>query len=240
MLEPLTVRREIVEAALSQLATAGLEQVFKWVTPERLAADGPWAPSTIRYQFGHGDGHDEKGRLAFRRVDLALAMLEVALDDDSGADAETQAEGITAEPLTPSTVADRLAAVVADADRLVPSLTARDLPHGARMSHLALAFADSDVEAARLLRADRRRRTASATAAYKALMGALDRQMRPGRRIEELADAIDALLDGHASRVRCDPQTSADWLGETVLAVFASFTVRRGEDPRDAAADLLR
>lgn len=230
-----SVRRTMINVALEQLRETTLEQLFKATTPERLSAGGPWAPSTVRYQFGHRTRGDEKKQLAFQRRDLALGMLEVALEDSPGASglADPSDEEVALPASARDPLGDVLAVVTSDVHDPVPGSTAAEVSARDRMYHLALTVADRDADAARLLRDARYRRACRHLRVYAAVMADLGRAMRPGRSVEDLADAVCALVDGQLSRCRFEPGSSNDWIEEAVVGLFMSFTVPVELSPSD-------
>ncbi|WP_026911188.1 hypothetical protein [Patulibacter minatonensis] len=236
------VRDQIVEVALRRLGDATFDDLFKATTPELLAAEAPWAASTVRYQFGHTPSQDHgRGRLSFKRRDLALAMLEAALTDAvaanrRAAETYTQASRDLPEQRSMDVV---LEAVRSNLDAFTPGATDEDVAPRERMYYVALAVCDGDGDAARLLRAARREQIANYVPVHEEFVRVLGRRLRPDRTIDDLANAIDALLDGHIARLRFDPQTPSDWVGNAVVAIFASFTVRDGEEPVDPIAALF-
>jgi hypothetical protein len=236
------VRDQIVEVALRQLGEAALHDLLKAITPELLAADAPWAASTVRYQFGHTSGQDTgRGRLSFQRRDLALAMLESALRDAVAASrsaAETYAQAAIDLP-EQQTRDIVVAAIRNNLDAFTPGATDDDVAPRERMYYLALSLCDSDSDAARLLRAARREQLACFVPVHEEFIRVLGRRLQPGRTIDDLAEAIHALLEGHLARLRFDPNASADWVSDAMLAIFVSFTVRDGEEPRGPFAALF-
>jgi hypothetical protein len=234
------VRAEIVAAALRQVGEVDLAALFRAVTPDTLAAGEPWSASTVRYHFGAHDD-DARGRLAFQRRDLGLAVLAAALADAVGAssDAADAYEDTAASLATAGTVDEVLAAMAANLAAFVPGASTEDVSPRERMYFLALAVCDDDRGVARELREARARQIARYLPMYQAFLDALGRDLRPGRTLRDLANAIYALLDGHIARLRFDPNTPSEWVGDTVMSVFASFTVRRGAEPRDLVRELL-
>ena len=237
----LGVRDEIVAAAMRQVGDVDLAALFRAVTPETLAADERWSASSVRYHFGAREEGDGRGRLSFQRRDLALAVLAAALGDAVGAssDAADAYETVAATLRTAETLDEVLAAMAQNLAAFVPGATTADVSPRERMYFLALAVCDDDRAVARELREARTRQIERYLPMYQAFIDALDRELRPGRTLQDLANAIYALLDGHIARLRFDPSTPSDWLGDTVTSVFASFTVRRGAEPQDVARDLL-
>lgn len=235
------IRDAIVESALRKIGDADLDHLFRAVTPESLAKQEPWSASTVRYHFGARAQDTDDGRLAFQRRDLALAVLEAALEDATAASADAADLYQQAAASLPATGAmdDVLAAITANLNAFVPGASTDDVSPRERMYWLALAVCDEDRDVARLLRAARGRQIERYGPTYQAYMDAMDRELKPGRTVADLANTIYALLDGHIARLRFDPHVPSDWLGDTVLCIFASFTVRRGEEPRDTAAELL-
>lgn len=235
------IREAIVDAALRGMGDADLDHLFRAVTPESLAQDEPWSASTVRYHFGARAQDQDGGRLAFQRRDLALAVLEAALRDaaEASADAaEIYQQAAAALPASGS-MDDVLAAIAANLDAFVPGASSEDVSPRERMYFLALAVCDEDRDVARLMRAVRAGQIERYAPMYRAYMDALGRELKPGRTVEDLANTIYALLDGHIARLRFEPNVPSEWLGETVLSIFASFTVRRGDEPHDATSELL-
>jgi hypothetical protein len=235
------IRGAIVDAALRRIGDADLDHLFRAVTPESLAKSEPWSASTVRYHFGARAQDQDNGRLAFQRRDLALAVLEAALHDATVASAdaaELYQQSAAALPAA-GTMDEVLAAITANLNAFVPGASTDDVSPRERMYWLALAVCDEDRDVARLLRDARGRQIERYGPTYQAYMDALGRDLKPGRSVLDLANTIYALLDGHIARLRFEPSVPSAWLGETVLSIFASFTVRRGEEPRDAADELL-
>lgn len=238
-----TTRDEIVEVALERVGDAAFEELLKAITPEVLAAEAPWAASTVRYHFRRhrGSGTSGGGALSFQRRDLSLAMLEHVLSDvtrDSAVAAETY-EQAAAELSASGSLAGAVDAVRANLDRFTPGAGAEDISARERMYYLALAVADTDSDAARLLRTNRRQQQERFLEVYATYLDALDRELRPGRTLEELACAVAAVLDGHLIRVRFDPGSPGDWVGDAIMAILAAFTTRRGTPPWDLERELL-
>jgi len=235
------VRDEIVEAALRQIGDTGLDGLFRGITPDALAAGSPWSASSVRYHFGSRGEDRDHGRLAFQRRDLALAVLDAALQDAIGASEDAAQIYHRAAAALPArgSMDDVLAAITANLSLFVPGASPEDVSPRERMYFLALAVCDEDRDVARAMREARSRQLDRYEPMYRAYMDALDRELKPGRTLRDLANAIYALLDGHIARLRFDPNTPSDWVGETVLTLFASFTVRRGQPVRDAASELL-
>lgn len=211
------------------------------MTPESLAADAPWSASAVRYHFGSQGDAEGRGRLSFQRRDLGLAVLEAALADAVNAShsAAEMYDAAAASLPARGSMDEVLAAITANVDAFVPGALPDDVSPRERMYFLAIAVCDDDREVARTLREARARQIERYGPMYRAYLDALGRELKPGRTLEDLANAIFALLDGHIARLRFDPQVPSDWVGETVLTLFASFTVRRGETPHDAASELL-
>lgn len=230
------VRDQIVDVALQRIGDASLDDLFKALTPESLAADAPWAASTVRYQFGrHGGRSEDRGRLSFRRRDLALAMLESAVDDaiESSEAVATSYAAAVHQPTVDGPF-DSIASAIADnLAAFTPGATDDDIAPRERMYHLALAVCDVDSETARMLRRSRAAQLAGYAPVYEAFMVSTGRRIRPGRSMDDLCAAVSALLDGHLMRLRFDPQASADWIGEAFLAVFLSFTEPADQAPHE-------
>ena len=236
-----SVREQIVEAALRRIGDTDLSGLFRAVTPDGLAADADWSASSVRYHFGTPPDGDAPGRLAFNRRDLALAVLEAALQDAVGASADAAevyraaADGLPAR----GSMDEVLDAVRANLDAFVPGASPEDVSPRERMYFLALAICDEDRDVSRTLREARARQIDRYAPMYRAYLDALDRELRPDRTVTDLANAVYALLDGHIARLRFDPSVPSAWVGEAVLTLFASFTVRRGATPRTASDELL-
>ncbi|MDO9407873.1 hypothetical protein [Patulibacter sp.] len=237
----MTVREEIVEAALRRIGDADLSGLFRSVTPDALAADAPWSASSVRYHFGTAPDDDAAGRLAFNRRDLGLAVLEAALQDAIGASADAADVYRAAAESLPSrgSMDEVLDAVKANLAAFVPGASPEDVSPRERMYFLALAVCDEDRDVSRRLREARSRQIERYAPMYRAYLDALDRELHPERTVADLANAIYALLDGHIARLRFDPSVPSEWVGEAVLTLFASFTVRRGAMPRTASDELL-
>jgi AcrR family transcriptional regulator len=238
---PTTVRDDIVAVALARLGDADFEALLKAITPEVLAADAPWAASTVRYHFRSRRRGPGAGTLSFQRRDLGLAMLESSLAHGAQATAavaETYEEAAEELPARGS-FRGLMAAIRANLDQFIPGAAPDDISPRERMYHLAVAVADTDSDAARLLRSSRQEQLQRFEQVYAAYLTALDRELRPGRTLQDLADAISAVLDGHLARVRFDPGISGDWVGDAVLAILAAFTTRRGAPAWDVEGELL-
>jgi AcrR family transcriptional regulator len=236
------LRRRIVEDALQRLGDSTLDDVFKATTPEQLARDAPYAASTVRYHFGNKEPMPAGGgRLSFVRRALVLEMLAAAT-----ADATDNAARITelylraAEGLpTGDTVDDVFAAIADNLRAFTPGATDEDVSPRERMLYLAVAMCDDDPDVARLLRDARNQQLETFESLYEAFMAVVGRRLRPGVELQDLASAINAMLEGHLARMRYDPATSGAWVGEAVLSIFAGFTERIDGTTRPLRDELL-
>ncbi|WP_026911190.1 hypothetical protein [Patulibacter minatonensis] len=215
-------REQIVDVALTQLGGLAFEDLLKTLTPELLASDAPWAPSTVRYQFGDRRTTDEsRRRLAFRRRELALSMLEAALAEPASPAFPPGAEGPSSPEALPGT--HEPGAVPG------PSSRAPERP-AALLLQVALAVCDRDPDVARLLREARDRRISRFVEEYAPILAARGTKLRPGRTLEQLGAAIDAVDDGRRSHARFAPDGRAA-AADAVSAIVAAFTVSRTDPP---------
>ncbi|MEV4421580.1 hypothetical protein AB0L40_16590 [Patulibacter sp. NPDC049589] len=229
-----TARDEIATAAIRLIGDADAGDLLRALTPERLAQASDRSASSVRYHFG-GDDSSGSGTYAFQRRDLALAILAVAAAARVAA-AEEATAGYHAAALGLRDDVDMQGLYAAIADGLLPFLPG---PAGAqaaaqeRVHHLGLAICDTDASAARLLREAREQQVATFVPATHAALLATDREMVPGRTVEELGDTVCALLDGHLQRLRYDPGAPSDGVNAAVVSIFATFTRPRGGEGFD-------
>lgn len=235
-----TARDHIAAAAVALIGDADAGDLLRALTPERLAAASGRSASTVRYHFG-GEDEEGGGTYAFQRRDLALAVLATALEGRV-ATSESAMGGYHAAVAGLSEAEDLGAIYDAIAENLAPFQPG---PSGAaaaareRIHHLGLAISDTDAVAARMLREARTRQLETFLPVFRAVLLETDREVVPGRTIEELADAVFALLDGHLLRLRFDPGASGDGINAAALAIFATLTRDRGGEGFDAAAAIL-
>lgn len=235
-----TAREQIAAAALALIGDADAGDLLRALTPERLAAASGRSASTVRYHFG-GEDAEGGGTYAFQRRDLALAVLATSLDGrvattEASTDGYHEAIGGLSEATDLDVVYEAIAANLAP---FLPGPSGAAAAAGERIHHLGLAICDTDAAAARMLREARSRQVDTFVPIIRAVLLETDREMAPGRTIEELADATFALLDGHLLRLRFDPGSPADGINAAVVAIFASFTRVRGHEAFDPTAAIL-
>ncbi|MEV4418783.1 hypothetical protein AB0L40_02265 [Patulibacter sp. NPDC049589] len=234
-----SAREGIANAALEMLGEAGLDDLVRVLTPERLATVGSWSPSTVRYHFGGRRDEDGPRDFAFRRRKLALAVLDLVVErteESTEAAIERWRAAIDDLPIDQD-LDGVLRAVVDNIASFVPGASEDDISARDRAYHLAVAVADEDPDAARLLRASRQRQIAAWAPALRAFLDAVGLELRPEQRIEDLANALYALFDGHLLRLRFDPTSRAPWFADVMFAVIESFTAPRGDG---SAGSLVR
>lgn len=235
-----SAREQITAAALRLIGDADAGDLLRALTPQRIAVESACSASTVRYHFG-GDTAAGGGTYAFQRRNLALALLEAALNARIAAGERSSQPLIGAAEQVPRR-GDLEGVQAAIADALLPFLpgpSGDDAAAGERVHHLGLAICDTDATAARMLRDARRDQVAISRAFSTALLRATDREMTPGRSLEELADAVVTLLDGHLQRLRFDPGAPLDGVQAAVTAIFATFTRARGGPGFDAASEIV-
>lgn len=220
------LRTDIAEAALELLGDVRFEEVVQVITPERLSKVGPWAPSTVRYHFGGGGTGDGRPRdYGFRRRDLAVAMVERAFGDLERA-CESAATEIL-ESVDSGAVFDRdyrldlLARQVAD---FIPGGGDDEVQARDRAILLAYAVCDDDAELARLLREQADSRREACADLVQGVLAALRREMRPDRRLDDLASAVLALVSSHLMACRFDVHADSGWVADAVVALAGSMT----------------
>lgn len=233
-------RDQIARAALGLIGDAGAGDLLRAVTPERLAAASGRSASTVRYHFG-GEDSGGSGTYAFQRRDLALAVLGIALEGrvETSSSSTGSYHGAAEGLLDAEDLGAVFAAIADNLGPFIPGPSGADSAARERVHHLGLAICDTDASAARMLRDARARQVDVFLPVYRAVLLATGREMVPGRTVEELADTIFALLDGHLLRLRFDPGAAGDAINTGVLAVFASFTRVRGDAGFDPAAEIL-
>jgi len=220
------LRTDIADAALELLGDVRFEEVVQVITPERLAKLGPWAPSTVRYHFGGGGAGEGRPRdYGFRRRDLAVSMVERAFRDLERAYESAATEILDA--VGSGVVFDRehrldlLARQVAE---FIPGGGDDEVQARDRAILLAYAVCDDDAELARLLRERADARRAACAELVRSVLTALRREMRPDRRLEDLAAAVLALVSSHLMACRCDVHADSGWVADAVVALAGSMT----------------
>lgn len=222
-----SARGSITEAALQLVGRADLDDLVRVLTPERLAGAGDWAPSTVRYHFG-GPATDGGARdFGFRRRELALEVVRLAVEQ---AERATQAaverwNAALARMAGPQDAHVLVAAMDANLATFVPG-GSNELDSAARdrVQLLALAVADDDPETARLLRESRARQIEAWSPPLLAYLDLAGRGLRSDRDIADLAAALFTLVDGHLQRVRTGPAAAPTWFSELLLTVVDAFT----------------
>jgi AcrR family transcriptional regulator len=237
---PPTAREQIADAALGLIGDADTGDLLRALTPERLAQASGRSASTVRYHFG-GEAADGSGTYAFQRRDLALAVVEVALEGRIAAsESSTVAYHEAAQDLPDAPDLESVFRAIADnLVRFIPGPSGAAAAARERVHHLALAICDTDAAAARLLRDARARQIEAFLPVYRAILAATGRELAPGATLEGIADAVFAILDGHLLRLRFDPGAPADGVNAAVLAIFAASTRARGGDAFDPAGEIL-
>lgn len=236
----ISARDQIASAALRLIGEADAGDLLRALTPERLAEASGRSASTVRYHFGGEDAHGG-GTYAFQRRDLALAVLENALEGrvDSSGESTGAYHGAVDGLIDAEDLSAVFAAIADNLGPFIPGPSGAEAAARERVHHLGLAICDTDATAARLLRDARTRQVAVFLPVYRAVLLATGRELMPGHTVEGLADAIFALLDGHLLRLRFDPGADPSGINASVLAIFASFTRVRGGDGFDPAVEIL-
>lgn len=221
-----SARSSITEAALEMVGEAELDDLVRVLTPERLANVGDWAPSTVRYHFGGRSIDGGPRDLGFRRRELAVEVVRLAVERAERATLEAveRWDDALAEPEGSGDVTTLVAVMNENLARFVPGGSAEDSGSRDRAYYLALAVADDDPEIARLLRDSRARQIQAWAPALVTYVRATGRRLRPGRSAEELAAALYAVVDGQLVRLRTEPASAPSWFADLLLTVIDAFT----------------
>jgi hypothetical protein len=242
MPEPRTpsARREIADAALAMIGDADTGDLLRSITPERLAEASGRSASTVRYHFG-GEAREGGGSYAFQRRDLVLAVLELALGDRvaTSASSRDRYEAAAVELLETGETGAVFGAMAENLSSFIPGPAGEEAAARERVHHLGLAICDTDAAAARLLRDARSEQMDVFVPVFSAAIAAMGREPAPGRTVEQIADAVLVLLDGHLQRLRFDPGAPSDGIHAAALSVFVTFTRPRGGAAFDPVAEIL-